>query len=237
MSSPTATSPINGRAASAESRPYDLIAFDWDGTLVDSIGAIVACTEAALGELGLASPGVAAIRATIGLGLEETAARYLPRVDRASLDQLTASYRRHWFGGWGTCSALFEEVVTVVSTLRAAGYRLAIATAKGRRGLRADLERLGLERHFDATRTAEESAGKPDPLMLHQLMEQLGATPERTLMVGDAVWDLRMARNAATAAVGVASGAESREALVACDPLAVLERVGELPRWLATRRA
>lgn len=216
----------------APTRRYDLVVFDWDGTLVDSIGAIVGCTLDALGDLGLEPPPPSAIRGVIGLGLREIADRFLPGGDPALVTRLVERYRHHWFGRWGLASPLFEGVPSLLEDLRSRGYLLAVATAKGTRGLLLDLERLGLATAFDATRTAEQSASKPDPLMLEELLTQLGCDRERSLMVGDAVWDIDMAHNARIDAVAVTSGAEERVQLEARRPRAVLDRATELHRWL-----
>lgn len=217
-----------------DARRYDLIIFDWDGTLVDSIGAITACTEAALGDLGIQSPGQVAIRSAIGLGLDETVRRFLPDFEVEARVTLVERYRFHWFDRFGLGSPLFTGVPELLSELRAGGYQLAVATAKGRRGLHNDLDRLAVKAHFDATRTAEETRSKPDPMMVEELLEELGIGRERALMVGDSVWDLEMARNARVGAIGVSSGAEVVANLEACDPLVVLDSVRALPGWLGS---
>jgi phosphoglycolate phosphatase len=218
-------------------RPYDLIIFDWDGTLIDSIGAIVACTEAALGDLGLPSPGTTSIRGAIGLGLDETVRRFLPTFDPHRRQELIERYRHHWFSRYGLGSPSFAGVPQLLDELRGHGYQLAVATAKGKRGLASDLERLGLGAHFEATRTAEETRSKPDPMMVEELLVELAVARDRAMVVGDSLWDLEMARNARVAAVGVTSGAEVVERLEAAAPLAILPDVTHLSSWLRTRRS
>ena len=113
------------------------------------------------------------------------------------------------------------------------GHRLAVATGKNRRGLDDALAQAELHGVFDATRTADETAGKPHPLMLQQLMAELGVAPERTLMIGDTTHDLQMARNAGTPSVAVSFGAHEPEAFAKFGPLAVVHSTDELQRWLA----
>jgi phosphoglycolate phosphatase len=127
----------------------------------------------------------------------------------------------------------FPAAVETLRRLGDAGVLLAVATAKSRRGLVRDFARTGLGELFHASRTVDECPPKPHPAMLEELMGQLGATPRETLMVGDSRWDLEMARNAGTDAVGVLSGAQLEEELRACAPLACLPHVGELLAWLA----
>lgn len=142
--------------------------------------------------------------------------------------RLAQCYRRHYGARPVTAADLFEGVPDMLAELRSRGYRLAVATGKARSGLDQALAATGTDVWFQATRCADETASKPDPLMLHQLMAELRVAPERTLMIGDALHDLHMARNARVAAVGVGCGASARAALAALQPLACLERTPEL---------
>jgi phosphoglycolate phosphatase len=212
---------------------FDLLVFDWDGTLVDSIGAIVGCTLATLHELGLDGIPEATIRGAIGLGLRETVERYRPGCDDEAFGQVLETYRRHWWATWGRQMAPFPGVDALLGELAASGYRLAVATAKSRRGLLHDFDRTGLGRHFHASRTMDESPGKPHPHMLESLLQELDVPRHRALMVGDTCHDLEMAANAGVAAVGVLSGSQGRSELEPASPAAILETVSELPSWLA----
>jgi phosphoglycolate phosphatase len=215
-----------------DSRPFRLLVFDWDGTLMDSVGTIVACTQATIRGLGLPLPDEPVIRATIGLGLRETVDRLQPGCDEALFQRILGGYRDHWHGTYRDLPLLFPEVHGLLADLAAEGYLLAVATGKSRRGLDHALAQCGLAARFHATRTADEAPSKPHPQMLWDLLEELGARPEETLMVGDTTHDLEMARGAGVAAVGVASGTQPREELLRLAPLACLERVAELAAWL-----
>jgi phosphoglycolate phosphatase len=125
-------------------------------------------------------------------------------------------------------------MVPLLHALKDRGHRLAVATGKSRRGLDEALDQVGLRALFDATRTAEETAGKPHPQMLHELMDELGVAPERTLMVGDTTHDLQLAINAGTPALAVSFGAHPVAELEALRPLAVLHDVPSLHAWLTT---
>jgi phosphoglycolate phosphatase len=214
-------------------RAYDLLVFDWDGTLVDSISAIVACTERALAEVGAAPVAPVAIRSTIGLGIRQMIEELVPGCDDALFQRICAAYRDHWLGGLGAAHHPFAGVGPLLGELATAGYLLAVATAKSRRGLEADFARSGLGPHFHASRTVDEAPAKPDPAMLESLLEELGASAERTLMIGDTTHDLEMAVNAGIAGLGVTSGSQTREQLSAVHSVALLASVRDLPAWLA----
>jgi phosphoglycolate phosphatase len=216
---------------------YRLVVFDWDGTLVDSIGSIVGCTREALADAGVAPPADEVIRGAVGLGLTDTFERFYPQVDAALRERILDRYRHHWIATWHARHDPFPAAVATLETLAEAGVLLAVATAKSRRGLVRDFERTGLGRWFAATRTVDECPPKPSPAMLLELMEELGAGPRETLMVGDSRWDLEMARNAGIDAVGVLGGAHPHAELADCGPLACLPGVAALRAWLALEPA
>lgn len=211
---------------------YDLIVFDWDGTLMDSVDRIVACVRAAITELGLAPRSRQQISNIIGLGLHEAITTLYAGSDEAFVARMTASYRRQFLAENPTPSRLFDGAGETVRTLHDAGYLLGVATGKGRRGLDENLVQSGLGSLFHATRCADDAPSKPHPGMLEQLMEVLGATPERTLMVGDTIYDLEMARNAGADSVAVSYGVHDRSRLERVGPLACLDRPGDLLAWL-----
>lgn len=213
-----------------------LLIFDWDGTLMDSVGPIVACMRVVIAELGLGEPAEATIRGTVGLGLRETVDLLVPGCDDRFYETVLACYRRHWVETYRDLPLLFPGVRGMLGELARSGYLLAVATGKSRRGLEFALDQSGLRGHFQATRTADEAISKPHPQMLLDILEQLGVRPAAAMMVGDSIFDLQMAANAGTHAVAVVSGAHGREELAAHAPRTVLERVAELPDWLAGER-
>lgn len=213
--------------------PYRLIVFDWDGTLMDSIGTIVACTLAAFeGVEGLPAPPAERVRESVGLGLVETMERHFPGVPAERFGVVVDNYRRLWRGDYKNRVALFPGAHDVVSDLATAGLLLGVATAKGRAGLERELDQSGLRPYFSASRTVDEAPSKPAPGMLLGIFDELGVRPEEALMVGDTSFDLEMAQNAGCPAVGVLSGAQREEHLRPHRPLAILPSVRELPAWL-----
>lgn len=214
---------------------YRLLIFDWDGTLMDSIAAIVGCMQQAAADLGRDRLSEETIRGAVGLGLAEMLARMGIELSAEESERLIERYRHHWFATFRERPRLFARARETVETLRSRGHLLAIATGKGRRGLDRDLAATGLDVLFDASRTADEARSKPDPMMLHALLDELGVAAGEALMIGDAAFDLEMASRAGMDAVGVLSGTHGREALMSCSPLDCLRDVTALPDWLLQR--
>ena len=210
---------------------YDLIVFDWDGTLFDSTALIVQCIQAAARDLGLEAPARERAAYVIGMGLIEALAHTLPGLPRERYGELAQRYRHHYFAAQHEVT-LFEGVTGLLDQLKARHHWLAVATGKSRRGLDEALKTVGLQTLFDGTRTADETASKPDPRMLLELMREFGAEPQRTLMIGDTTHDLHLALNAGCDAVAVAYGAHAHEELARLNPLLIAPGVAELQQWL-----
>lgn len=211
---------------------FRLLVFDWDGTLMDSVRSIVACTRATLDELGLPAAPDATIRGTIGLGLRETLEVLCPGGGDEMFERLLKCYQKHWYATYRDLPVIFDGVGEMLETLAEDGYLLAIATGKSRRGLDYVLHETGLAPLFHATRTVDEAFSKPHPQMLLDILDELGVPARSALMIGDTIHDLQMARNAGTAAVGVCTGGHCREELEEYGPIACLDGVVELREWL-----
>lgn len=207
---------------------FDLLVFDWDGTLFDSIAWIVHCLQSAAEDCGLPRPGDSAARSVIGLGLREAMDHLFPAAPEGKAQILSQHYKRHFLAKPTTPEDLFDGVPELLDSLRDQGYRLAVATGKTRAGLDAALAATGLEDRFQITRCADETASKPDPKMLREIFAALGTSPERSVMIGDSVHDMRMAQNAGVAAIAVTCGANERHELQAFQPLACLSSTAEL---------
>ena len=214
-------------------RQFDLICFDWDGTLFDSTAIITRCIQQAVVDVGGARPTREAAAYVIGMALMPALAHAAPDVPEDKYPLLGERYRRHYLAHQDDIS-LFDGVLPMLADLKARHHWLAVATGKSRRGLDSVLATRDLQGVFDGSRTADETAGKPDPRMLHELMREFGTEPERTLMVGDTTHDLLMARNAGCASLGVSYGAHEPTEFDALGPRAVLHSVPELRDWLAT---
>lgn len=212
-------------------KQFDLIVFDWDGTLMDSTATIVYAIQGACRDLGLVEPTDNAARHIIGLGLQEAIAHLLPQLPEAEYPHLVERYRYYYLSK-DQDIPLFVGADVVVRDLHAAGFLLAVATGKGRRGLDQVLDQTALRPYFHATRCADECFSKPHPEMLEQLMDELGMTPSRTLMIGDTSHDLLMAKNAGVAALAVSFGAHTRTDLLTFAPLACVDNIEEMETWL-----
>ncbi|MBK1723253.1 HAD-IA family hydrolase [Thiocystis violacea] len=211
---------------------FELIVFDWDGTLMDSEARIVACIQSAFMELGLAVPPREAARDIIGLGLEEAMRRLMPSADAATIAELVVQYRRYFLVTNQTPSVLFPGACEALDWIAQQGSRLAVATGKSRIGLDRSLAETGLGAFFHATRCADETFSKPNPRMLFELMDELGVRAAETLMIGDTEYDLQMARNAGVASLAVSYGVHAADRLMSHGPLACLDSLHALPGWL-----
>lgn len=212
-------------------RRFDLIAFDWDGTLFDSTALIARCIQAACADVGVAVPSDTDAAYVIGLGLNDALRHAAPGLAPERYPELGNRYRHHYFARQHEI-VLFPGTLDMLQALKARNHLLTVATGKGRRGLDEALKLSALGPLFDATRTADETASKPDPLMLHELMREFGIAPERTLMIGDTTHDLQLAVNAGTARVGVSYGAHEPDAFGAFEPLFIAHSTRELHDWL-----
>lgn len=211
---------------------YQLIVFDWDGTLMDSEARIVACMQQAARDLGVTVPSSQASRDVIGLGLNEAVQRLFEDLPAARWPELADAYRRHFLADSLAPSPLFEGAGKVIEDLLAQDYFLAVATGKSRRGLDRVLEETGLVQSFHVTRCADETFSKPHPQMLLDIMDYLGVMPADTLMVGDTEYDVQMAGNAGADALGVTYGVHAPERLYRQGALHCLDRLHELLPWL-----
>ena len=212
-------------------RRFDLIAFDWDGTLFDSTAIIVRCIQAAVCDVGGAMPSDEAASYVIGMGLMQALAHAAPDVPRERYTELGNRYRYHYLQHQNDLS-LFAGVMPLLGALRDRGHLLTVATGKSRRGLNEALHTAQLRGMFDGSRTADETAGKPHPLMLHELMAEFDVAPERVLMIGDTTHDLQMAQAAGCASVGVGYGAHPTDEFARYAPLFVADSVADLHAWL-----
>jgi len=213
-------------------RRYELIVFDWDGTLADSAAVIARAIQSACADLGLPVPDDTAARYVIGLGLGDALQHVAPTLAEKDYPQLSARYRSHYLGT-DPQIPLFAGAEAMLGELAARGHRLAVATGKSRRGLDQALSDAGIGHRFAATRCADEGRPKPHPDMLLHLMRLLDVAPAATLMIGDTTHDLMLAANAGVDAVGVGYGAHPHEALSTERNVAVVHSLDELSRWLA----
>ncbi len=213
------------------SRRFDLIAFDWDGTLYDSTQIIVRCIQSAVVDVGGQKPTDEQAAYVIGMAMMPALAHAAPDVPKEKYPMLGERYRHHYAAHHNDLS-LFDGILPMLQALREKQHLLTVATGKSRKGLDDALHQVALRGMFDGSRTADETAGKPNPRMLNELMAEFGVSPERTLMIGDTTHDLEMAHNAGCASVAVSYGAHGTSDFGRWNPLTVAHNVGELHDWL-----
>ena len=213
-------------------KQFDLLVFDWDGTLMDSTATIVRCIQAAARDLGLPVPRDDKAAHVIGLGLHEAMQAVLPEINPSWYPRMVERYRYHFLSRDHEL-VLFPGVRDMLQELSQDGYFLAVATGKSRVGLNRAMNDVKVLSLFDATRCADETFSKPHPAMLQELTRELGQDMRRTVMIGDTSHDLLMANNAGAAGVAVQYGAHPVEQLTACNPLYSAATVAELHQWLS----
>jgi len=211
---------------------YRLVIFDWDGTLMNSIGRIVSSMHAAANLTGLARLSDQVVHDIIGLSLEEAIARLYPRLDDLLARQMQDHYRVQYLHENETPSAPFAHAELMLRHLREHGVLLAVATGKARRGLDRVLDETGFGPLFQVTRGADEARSKPDPLMLEQILLDTGLEAEQAVMVGDSVHDMEMASRIGMDRIAVTFGVHDRQRLTPYNPVAVIDCLSELPAAL-----
>lgn len=212
-------------------KQFDLIVFDWDGTLMDSAAAIVHALQAAAIDIGVEPPSEARARHIIGLGLYEALQHALPNLTPDHYAALSERYRYHYLARDHEL-VLFDGASALIDSLAGQGYMLAVATGKTRKGLDRAFMHSGLGAAFHDSRCADECHSKPHPQMLLELMDAFAVAPEKTLMIGDTTHDLLMARNAGTASMAVSYGAHPRGELLAVASEGCVDSVADLAGWL-----
>lgn len=212
-------------------KQFDLIVWDWDGTLADSTGMITQAILKAADQVGLPAVSMQTARNIIGLGLREAIQSLYGDLPAQTAQQLASQYTANYYAGESEIP-LFDGAAQTVMTLNKQGFKQAVATGKGRRGLNLALEHCGLGRYFHATRTVDECFSKPHPQMLDELMEDLVVMPERTLMIGDTSYDLQMAKNAGVSSIGVSYGAHTAEHWQHLNPIHTFSDFASLSNWL-----
>ncbi|WP_456407243.1 HAD-IA family hydrolase [Thiolapillus sp.] len=215
---------------------YELIVFDWDGTLMDSEATIVHCLQMAARDLGVDEPDAQRARDVIGLGLHQAVASLFPEADEFQVDALAQQYRKHFLSEDREPSPLFPGARELLQELASRDYFLAVATGKSRRGLDMELKHTGLGELFHATRCADEAFSKPHPQIMLDVLEHLGMDNRQALVVGDTEYDMQMAANAGSDAIGVSFGVHAPERLREHGALTVVDELQQIVHWLEEGR-
>jgi phosphoglycolate phosphatase len=215
-------------------RAYDLLIFDWDGTLMDSTATIAACIQAACVAVGEPEPPLELAKHVIGLGLQDALQLCAPDCPPSKYAQLATHYKANFMQS-DMHLRLFEGVLPMLENLREQGYTLAVATGKSRSGLDRVLDQSNLRDMFASTRTADQTESKPSPLMVYEILDELAMPAHRALVIGDTTHDILMANRAGIAGFAVTQGAHDAAKLATAKPLHIADSINELMPWLAAR--
>jgi phosphoglycolate phosphatase len=210
---------------------YQLIIFDWDGTLYDSSAMIVTAVQDAARQIEVPIPDAATIKSLIGLSAERALSQGQPHLSPMQQAELVKRFRAN-LADSPMQPQLFPGALETLNQLKQAGYWLSIATGKSRAGLDKDLESLGLKDFFLATRCSDQSLSKPDPAMANEILDELGVEKQNAIVIGDTEYDMLMAQNAGIDAVAVSYGVHSEDRLQQSNVKALIHDIVELPKAL-----
>lgn len=213
-------------------KKYDLIIFDWDGTIINSEAHIIQTMQMAITDEGLTMPSQQSIRHIIGLSLQRAIESLFPDLSAETVKRVEDGYRKHFFNETTAASELFDGVADVIQDLHAHGYYLAVATGKGRRGLDMALQNSGLEPFFHITRCADETRSKPDPLMLDEILTDLDLQSHKAIMVGDTSYDIEMANNIKMDCIAVTYGMHDKKHLESSKPTYFIDAIDQLSQYI-----
>jgi phosphoglycolate phosphatase len=211
---------------------FDLLIFDWDGTLINSIDWIIYCLQTAAREYNCNIPDAQAAKNVIGLSTPNAVKTLFPDADQETQSLIVAHFRKQSASKQLSQADFFPGVYDMLHHLKKNGYQLAVATGKSRAGLQEALEATGTENLFCITRCSDETASKPDPKMLHEIIQHTRTPKKRVLMIGDTEHDLQMALNTPISSIAVTCGAQSAEILQCYKPLMCLQQPTELLNFI-----
>ena len=211
---------------------YKLIIFDWDGTLMDSIGRIVSSMQTAAAQCALVVPSNEQVKEIIGLSLPTALELLFPKNTDSQHEAMLTQYKYQYVKGDKTPTPLFDDALQLLSALKHSDKILAVATGKGRQGLQRVFDITDTEHFFHASRCAGEVLSKPEPDMLFSLLTELSVAPENAIMIGDTSHDMQMAQSAGIDRIGITLGVHNREILNKYKPKAVVDSLNELQRLL-----
>lgn len=213
-------------------KKYELIIFDWDGTIIDSQAHIISCMRKGIADENLPIPSDQDITHIIGLSLSRAIETLLPDIDATQVQKISDNYRTHFFADAGGESPLFDGAADIIRDLHANGYYLAVATGKGRRGLDEALLTTGLGPYFHITRCADETRSKPDPQMLSEILTDLDLTVSDAVMVGDTSYDMDMAKNIKMDSIAVTYGMHDKCMLENSMPTYFIDNIEQLSQYV-----
>ena len=213
-------------------KKYELIIFDWDGTIIDSQAHIISCMRKGIADENLPVPSDQDITHIIGLSLSRAIETLLPEIDAGLVQKISDNYRTHFFADASGESPLFDGAADIIRVLHAHGYYLAVATGKGRRGLDEALLTTGLGPYFHITRCADETRSKPDPQMLSEILTDLDLTASDAVMVGDTSYDMDMAKNIKMDSIAVTYGMHDKSLLENSMPTYFIDNIEQLSQYV-----
>lgn len=206
---------------------YELIIFDWDGTLMDSAQKIVSCMQGAAKQANLPIPEDSEVKHIIGISLIP-AIQQLFNVSEVLADKVAQLYKQNFVVLDQTPCQLFTGSRQVLQHLHSKPVKLAVATGKARIGLERVWQQSQTKEFFATSRCGDEAQSKPHPDMLQQILHELNISAKNALMVGDTTHDLGMADALGMDCIGVSYGAHDADKLLQHKPIAIIDTPSDL---------
>lgn len=227
-SSANKTAPTNTSELAAEHHLADktLIIFDWDGTLMDSIGLIVESMHIA-GEAHGFRTTDQAVKDIIGLSLMHGIEILYPQASNTQKLAIQQSYAEYYIPN-SHRTPFFTPIENMLLTLKQQDKQLAVATGKKRKGLDRVLEASASHHYFTITRCADESGSKPDPQMLRDILDYTKQPISQAVFIGDSIYDIQMANRLGMTSIAVNYGTASSSELAAEQPTYQVDTPQEL---------
>lgn len=208
-----------------------LYIFDWDGTIMDSASKIIHCMQGAAQEVGLEVLANDVVKNIIGLGLPEAILRLYPEIEVSKLEDLRHHYVQHFIRQDQQPCKFFPGVSHTLEQLANDGHTLAVATGKSRRGLERVWDNLDMKELFHSSRCADETASKPDPQMLQELLQEFDLAAHEAVMIGDTEYDMEMAYTIGMPRIAVSYGAHHIDRLRRFDPVLCVDSFADVLKW------
>lgn len=212
-------------------RRFELIIFDWDGTLSDSVGLITDLMIQSFVLHNIVPPSRREVADILGIKLSEAFKILLKEKNQNNNELILNSYI-DLYNSSSNKVKLFDGVEYGMKDLHRCEYKIAIATGGGRNYLDSCLAQTSIKDYISVTKTSDDCFSKPHPQMCKEIMDELFIEPEKTLVIGDSIHDLQMAKNASIASLAVTYGAHNQDALSIYDPIDYMEDAKMIFDWI-----
>ena len=210
---------------------FELIIFDWDGTLSDSVGLITDLMIQSFLLHNVSPPSRMEVADILGIKLSEAFKILLKEKDQNASELIFNSYIELYNQSPNKVK-LFDGVELGIKELHRYGYKIAIATGGGRNYLDSCLAQTSIKDFINVTKTSDDCFSKPHPQMCNEILNELIIEPEKSIVIGDSIHDLQMAKNAGISSLAVTYGAHKQDSLSVYDALDYMDDANMVFDWI-----